>query len=58
VQHIDVTQGPLQRSYDVGTLVLFTAGTAHSRVTLPGLAYPTALALRDRLLPQDDDDAV
>ena len=58
VQHIDVTQGPLQRSRGLGTLVLFTAGTAHSRVTLAGVAYPAALALRDRLLPQDDDDAL
>ena len=58
VQHIDVTQGPLQRSYGIGTLVLFTAGTSHSRVTLTGLAYPAALSLRDSLLPKDDDDAV
>lgn len=58
VQHIDVTQGPMQRSYELGTLVIFTAGTVHSSVSLAGLAHPTALALRDLLLPRVDEDGV
>jgi hypothetical protein len=58
VQHIDVTQGPLQRSHGLGTLVIVTAGSEHARVMLAGLAYPRALALRDQLLPGDDDDAI
>lgn len=58
VQHTDVTQGPLERSFGLGTLVLYTAGTDHSKVELPGLAYDDASALRDRLAAVDEDDAV
>ena len=58
VQHIDVSQGPLERSYGLGRLVIFTAGTHHSRVELPGLEHATAFALRNHLLPRGADDAV
>lgn len=58
VQHIDVLQGPLRRSYGLAVLVIFTAGTEHSSVSLPGLAHPTALALRDLLLPESPHDGV
>jgi membrane protein YdbS with pleckstrin-like domain len=58
VQHIDVSQGPIERSYGLGRLVLYTAGTAHSRVELHGLSYPVAFALRKHLLPRGSDDAV
>lgn len=58
VQHTDVSQGPLERSYELSTLIMHTAGTEHSRVALPGLARPDALALRDQLLPRDGRDAV
>ena len=58
VQHIDVRQGPLRRSYGLSTLMIFTAGTEHSSVSLPGLAHETALALRDLLLPETPHDGV
>ncbi len=58
VQHIDVSQGPLERSFGLGRLVIFTAGTHHSRVELPGLDYAVAFALRNRLLPHGADDAI
>lgn len=58
VQHTDVSQGPLERSFGLGTLVLYTAGTDHSRVELPGLAYDDASAIRGRLAAVDEDDAV
>ena len=58
VQHIDVSQGPLERSYGLGRLIIFTAGTHHSRVELPGLDHAVAFALRHHLLPRSDDDAV
>jgi hypothetical protein len=58
VQHIDVSQGPMERSYGLGRLILFTAGTSHSRVELPGLSHRVAIALRDHLLPRGSDDAV
>jgi len=58
VQHTDVSQGPLERSYQLGTLVVYTAGTDHAKVALSGLAHDTALALRQHLLARDSDDAV
>jgi uncharacterized protein len=58
VQHIDVSQGPMQRSYGLATLVVFTAGTVHSSVPLAGLAHETALRVRDLLLPRADEDGV
>lgn len=47
IQHIDVAQGPLQRIFDLSTLVVHTAGTHNSIVSLPGLATPDAEAMRE-----------
>jgi len=58
VQHTDVSQGPLERRFGLGALVVYTAGTDHSRVELGGLAHDTAFAIRDHLLPHQLDDAV
>lgn len=58
VQHSDVSQGPIQRRFGLATLHLYTAGTEHSEVTVPGLSHGTALLLRDRLAASDADDAV
>lgn len=49
VQHIDVTQDPVERAFGVARLVLHTAGTAHAVVVLPGLARSTAEELRDTI---------
>jgi membrane protein YdbS with pleckstrin-like domain len=49
VQHTDVSQGPIERRYGLGTLIVYTAGTDHARIALPGLAFDTAVALRDDL---------
>ena len=47
VQHIDVTRGPLEKMFGVATLVVHTAGTHNSIVTLPGLAPERAAQIRD-----------
>lgn len=49
VQHVDVSQGPLERTLAVCRLVLHTAGTANSVVVIPGLARATAEAIRDEV---------
>jgi hypothetical protein len=49
VQHIDVARGPIERLFGVASLVVHTAGTHNSVVTLPGLAPATAAALRDTI---------
>jgi membrane protein YdbS with pleckstrin-like domain len=58
VQHIDVSQGPLERRYGLGTLVIYTAGSDHAKVELAGLDHGRALMLRDFLLPTGSADAV
>lgn len=58
VQHTDVSQGPLERRYQLGTLAVHTAGTVYARVQLSGLSYRVALDLRDRLLPTGSGDAL
>lgn len=55
IQHTDVSQGPLQRHYGVATLKLYTAGSQHTKIELPGLTHDTAKALRDELLPVQGD---
>lgn len=58
VQHTDVSQGPLERRFGLGTLVIYTAGTLHSQVTLSGLEFTVARRIRAHLLPGDEGDAV
>jgi membrane protein YdbS with pleckstrin-like domain len=58
VQHTDVSQGPFERQYGLGTLAIHTAGTEHARVELPGLPHEVALAIRDHLLPRNLIDAI
>ena len=59
VQHTDVSQGPLERRFGLGTLVIHTAGTTNAMVTLAGLEHEAARRIRAHLLPgAADDDAV
>lgn len=49
IQHIDVAQGPLQRMFGLSTLIVHTAGTHNSIVTLPGLDPSDAESMRDTI---------
>ena len=49
VQHIDVTQGPVERGHGVATLIVHTAGTHNSVVAVDGLARAEAEAMRDTI---------
>jgi membrane protein YdbS with pleckstrin-like domain len=49
VQHIDVSQGPLERALGICSLVLHTAGTLHSQIVLPGLTRSAAEGMRDEI---------
>jgi membrane protein YdbS with pleckstrin-like domain len=53
VQHTDVSQGPIERRFELGTLEIYTAGVSHAQVSLDGLAHTRALEVRDALLPRD-----
>lgn len=54
VQHTDVQQGPIERSFGLATLIIHTAGTQHAAIPLSGLAHDTALEIRDYLLEARD----
>jgi len=58
VQHTDVSQGPVQRSFELATLTVFTAGTEGASISLEGLEHGVAKRLRDHLLPDHHADAV
>ncbi len=56
VQHLDLKRGPLERYFKLATLVIHTAGTRHSAVSVGGLDADDAELLRNRLGRQIDDD--
>lgn len=58
IQHTDVSQGPLERRYGIGTLKLYTAGSRHTKIELPGLNHDEAIALRDALLAEGGGSGV
>lgn len=55
VQHLDIKRGPLERRFRLATLVVHTAGTRDSAVTVSGLDDDDAERLRDHLSRQLDD---
>jgi len=58
VQHTDVSQGPVERSFELATLIIYTAGTQHASVSLSGLPRDRAFLIRDHLIAVGQDDAV
>ncbi|MDP2370504.1 PH domain-containing protein [Rhodoferax sp.] len=52
LQHLDVSQGPLDRRWGMASLVLHTAGRHDHSLTLPGLPLDAAQALRATLMPR------
>jgi len=50
IQHTDVSQGPIQRRFDLASFSVHTAGSHQPEITLDGVTHATALALRDHLL--------
>ena len=47
VQHLDVIRGPFDKMFGTANLIVHTAGTHNSTVTLPGLSPERAAELRD-----------
>jgi membrane protein YdbS with pleckstrin-like domain len=58
IQHTDVTQGPIERAFGLGTLVIHTAGTARAEIQLSGIAWEEARRLRSELTALESDHAV
>ncbi len=49
VQHLDVSQDMIERNFDLGRLIVHTAGARSSQVVLPGLRYEDAEHLRNQV---------
>ncbi|MEM1128134.1 MAG: PH domain-containing protein [Bacteroidota bacterium] len=49
IQHLDVSQDVLEREFELGKLIVHTAGSRSSDVVLPGLQYDHAEQLRDEV---------
>jgi membrane protein YdbS with pleckstrin-like domain len=52
VQHLDVVRGPLDKLFGTASLIIHTAGTHNSIVTVPGLAPDRATEMRDLIREQ------
>jgi len=50
LQHISLSQGPLERKFYLRTLKCFSAGSGSAEIELPGLESKTAEKLRQHLL--------
>jgi len=58
IQHLDVSQDIVEREFDLGKLIVHTAGTRSSDVVLPGLDVVEANRLRDLMKDYILEDAV
>ena len=50
IQHVEISQGPLERGFGLACLIIFTAGGRGSDLTVPGLERAHAESIRDELL--------
>jgi uncharacterized protein len=50
IQHVDIESGPIDRSFGLVNLSIFTAGTITAVATIPGLSPTEAEQLRERLI--------
>ena len=57
VQHLDVVRGPFDKLFGTASLVVHTAGTHNSIVTVPGLAPQRAAEMRDIIRQHVSTDA-
>lgn len=49
IQHTDITQGPMMRSFGIAALVINTGGTHEPSIPLAGILMETAQSIRDQL---------
>ena len=64
VQHCEISQGPIQRLFNLYTLQIFTAGGSNSDLSIPGLLGETAQQIKEFIIkraaletesPNDDE---
>lgn len=59
VQHVTISQGPLQKRFGLATLKVYTAGGYDAEAALADIEYPLAQTLSEqlgRLIPKGDTD--
>ena len=52
IQHSEVSQGPIDRMFNLGKLRVFTAGGSGSDLTIPGLSFIQANQLKDFIISE------
>jgi membrane protein YdbS with pleckstrin-like domain len=57
VQHIDVVRGPVDKLFGTASLIVHTAGTHNSIVTVPGLSPNRAAEIREAIRSEIRADA-
>lgn len=50
IQHVEITQGPIERMLGLARLIIYTAGGSGSDLAVPGLPADTAEHLREQVL--------
>lgn len=56
IQHTDIKQGPMMRSFGIATLVINTGGTHEPSIPLAGILMETAQSIRDQLSTKGKGD--
>lgn len=60
VQHVTISQGPLQKRFGLATLKVYTAGGLNAEAALADIDYPLAQTMTEqlsRLIPSGETDA-
>jgi membrane protein YdbS with pleckstrin-like domain len=60
VQHVSISQGPLQKRFGLATLKVYTAGGLDAEASLADIEHQLAQALSEqlsRLIPRGETDA-
>jgi membrane protein YdbS with pleckstrin-like domain len=58
IQHVDIQQGPLERTMGLARVRVYTASGGGADGVIPGLTMEAADALRERLVRREAEDAV
>ncbi|MEJ2005777.1 MAG: PH domain-containing protein [Cyclobacteriaceae bacterium] len=56
IQHSEINQGPLDRSFNLASLNIYTAGGSSSDLTIPGLPHEEAIRLREYVAHKSAED--
>lgn len=56
VQHCEISQGPIERLFDISELKIYTAGGSSSDMSIPGLLPDTAQRLKEFIILKTGHD--